>query len=123
MARAQDTGRLANIAMRSDDSGTHSDTVTSVPQQSRDVRRVRIVCVESDPTIYSMIERILISSSPAWSVGRYGTGAHALAALPTATPNVVLMSNELPDIAGIECANRLKRLVPKVHVVMCKLSR
>jgi two-component system nitrate/nitrite response regulator NarL len=29
------------------------------------------------------------------------------------------MSSELPDIPGVECTCRLKRLVPEIHIVMC----
>ena len=46
------------------------------------------------------------------------TGEEALQAVPQARPDVVLMDTNLPGISGIECTTQLKRMLPKIRIVM-----
>lgn len=46
------------------------------------------------------------------------SGAEALAQLPEARPEVVLMDILMPLMSGIECTARLRPLLPKVRIVM-----
>lgn len=47
-----------------------------------------------------------------------GTAEEALEVLPQQKPDVVLMDIQLPNLSGIECAARLKQLLPEVKIIM-----
>jgi len=51
-------------------------------------------------------------------VGAYPNAEQALREIPSKRPDVVLMDLGLPGMSGIECAQRLKRFLPKVRIVM-----
>ena len=61
---------------------------------------------------------------PSWksslcpSVCTCGTAEEALEVLPQQKPDVVLMDIQLPSLSGIECAARLKQLLPEVKIIM-----
>jgi len=61
----------------------------------------------------------LINESPGFRcVGAFATGEEALEAMPALAPEVVLMDINLPGMSGIECARRLKDLLPDVQVLI-----
>ena len=51
-------------------------------------------------------------------VSDYASAEDALAQLPAAKPDVVLMDINLPGINGVECVRKLKPLLPKTQVMM-----
>jgi len=51
-------------------------------------------------------------------VGAYGSAEEALQQFPRQPSDVVLMDINLPNMSGIECVSRLKRLTPGVQVLM-----
>jgi DNA-binding NarL/FixJ family response regulator len=62
---------------------------------------------------------VMLSGCPGFScVGTHRTAEEALAKIPREAPDVVLMDIELPKRSGIECVRELKRLLPKLPVMM-----
>jgi DNA-binding NarL/FixJ family response regulator len=60
-----------------------------------------------------------VNSSPGFRcVSKYGSAEVALKNLPADQPDVVLMDINMASMDGIECVHRLKKLMPKVQVVM-----
>ena len=60
-----------------------------------------------------------VNSSPGFRcVSMYGSAEVALKHLPTDQPDVVLMDINMASMDGIECVRRLKKLMPKVQVIM-----
>jgi len=51
-------------------------------------------------------------------VSEHGSAESALAALPAAKPEVVLMDINLPGLNGIECVRQLKPLLPDTQFLM-----
>jgi DNA-binding NarL/FixJ family response regulator len=51
-------------------------------------------------------------------LGAYPTAEEALLDIPRKKPHIVLMDINLPRMSGIQCVERLKEIVPEVHVVM-----
>jgi DNA-binding NarL/FixJ family response regulator len=61
----------------------------------------------------------LINAQPGLTcVGACASGEAALAQLPEARPDVVLMDINLPGMSGIECTVRLKQKVPAAQILM-----
>jgi DNA-binding NarL/FixJ family response regulator len=48
--------------------------------------------------------------------------AEALRGISEKAPDVVLMDIKLPGISGIQCVTELKRLFPKLQVIMVNIS-
>jgi DNA-binding NarL/FixJ family response regulator len=79
---------------------------------------IKIGIVEDSKTTRDGLATI-IDLSPGYScVCVCDTGEKALAQLPKHAPEVVLMDIQLPGMSGIECAGRLKKLLPEVQIIM-----
>jgi len=61
----------------------------------------------------------LIAGAPGFDcVCTCDSGEEALRLVPKYTPDIVIMDIQLPDLSGIECTARLKRLLPKTQVMI-----
>ena len=80
---------------------------------------IRIAVVEDDQTVRDGLQ-MLLNGSPGFScVAAYGNGEDAVAGLPAANPDVVLMDINLPGISGIECILALKeQKVPMLFIML-----
>ncbi len=81
--------------------------IVSTSQNIKDTV-IRIAVVEDDKTVRDGLQ-MLLNGSPGFScVAAFGSGEDALAGLPEAKPDVVLMDINLPGMSGIECIIALK---------------
>ncbi len=79
---------------------------------------IRVSLVEDNARFRAGLEK-LINSSPGFQCASvHGTGESAIADLPAAQPQVVLMDVNLPGMNGVECVRRLKPLLPETQIVM-----
>jgi DNA-binding NarL/FixJ family response regulator len=75
---------------------------------------IRVGIVEDDGPLRDAFARLIDASDGLTCVGAFETAEAALAALPAAAPDVVLMDINLPGMDGIEGARRLKDVAPAV---------
>jgi DNA-binding NarL/FixJ family response regulator len=81
-------------------------------------RLVQVAIVEDDDWLRADLARV-IGQSPDFKVlTAYRTAESALAGIPDARPDVVLMDINLPGMSGIECLRRLRAVCPEVQVLM-----
>ncbi len=80
--------------------------------------RIRIVVVEDSDTLRRNLERWLNRTPDFKCAGVCANGAEALKLVPEWRPDVVLMDIQMPEMSGVECAAQLKRLLPKVQIMM-----
>ena len=94
-----------------------SHAVTAPEEASEKPRIPRLALVDDDEGIHRFVNRL----------GKLGhltlvrsafTGAEALAHVPGDKPDVVLMDIRLPDMSGIDCAGKLKAILPEVPVII-----
>lgn len=79
---------------------------------------IRIAVVEDDKTVREGLQ-MLLNGSPGFScVAAYGNGEDAVAGLPAAKPDVVLMDINLPGISGIGCILALKEQKVPMQFIM-----
>jgi DNA-binding NarL/FixJ family response regulator len=71
-------------------------------------KSIHIAVVEDDKTVREGLQMLLNGSSGFSCIAAYGSGEEALAGLPEALPDVVLMDINLPGINGIECILKIK---------------
>ncbi|MEW6305965.1 MAG: response regulator transcription factor [Verrucomicrobiota bacterium] len=79
---------------------------------------IRVAIVEDNEDILSMLKKIVTRAGNLECVGTCPTGEAALKTIPGIKPQVVIMDLRLPDISGIECTARLKRMLPETQVLV-----
>ncbi len=79
---------------------------------------IKVSIVEDDDWIRENLATQIGKTKGFVCAGCYRNGEEALAQLPAAAPNVVLMDINLPKMSGIECVRQLKRLIPSVQILM-----
>jgi DNA-binding NarL/FixJ family response regulator len=80
--------------------------------------KLRLLLVD-DHIVVRMGLAFMINSQPDMSVaGEAGTGAEAVDLLTKAAPDVVLMDLRLPDMTGIECTAKLRKVNPDARIII-----
>lgn len=80
--------------------------------------QIRVALVEDNTRLRQQLAQ-LIGEAPGFTcVGACADAENALATLPAAAPDVVLMDIQLPGLSGVGCVARLKDRLPEVKVVM-----
>ena len=80
---------------------------------------MNIAIVDDDESTRLCFQDILQSSGGGFRLaGSFSTAAEALAEIPRLQPDLTLMDIRLPDLNGVECARRLRNLMPQLKIVM-----
>jgi DNA-binding NarL/FixJ family response regulator len=79
---------------------------------------IAVSIVEDDPQVRASLAK-LINSSPGYRcVSEHATAENALQDIPKMSPDVALMDINLPGLNGVECARRLKPILPATQIIM-----
>lgn len=81
-------------------------------------RLIRVALVEDDVQVRAGLQLLIDHSSTCVCAGAFGSAEEALARLPFLQADVVLMDIQLPGMTGIDCIRELKRLKPKLQIMM-----
>jgi len=79
---------------------------------------IRVSIVEDNDRFRESLSVMLAGCPGFCCAGAHRTAEEGLAQIPKSAPDVVLMDIELPKRNGIECVRELKRLLPKLPVMM-----
>jgi DNA-binding NarL/FixJ family response regulator len=74
--------------------------------------------VEDDRELRESVSMFLENAPGFRCIGAFATAEQALKEIPLLLPDVVLMDINLPKMNGIQCVNRLKKILPKLPVLM-----
>ncbi|HEY3761729.1 MAG TPA: response regulator transcription factor [Verrucomicrobiae bacterium] len=74
--------------------------------------------VEDDTKVRESLARLIDSSSGFKCVSHHASAEIALVEIPRVKPNVILMDINLTGLNGVECAGRLKPLLPNTQIIM-----
>lgn len=80
--------------------------------------RIKVSIVEDDRKISDGMAFLINSSETAQCISTHATAEDALRQIPDLQPNVVLMDIKLPQMSGIDCARKLKSLLPQMQILM-----
>ena len=86
--------------------------------KKRNPMSIRVSIVEDNNRVRTSLARLIELSDGFKCVSEHSTGEEALASLPGAKPEVVLMDINLPGINGVECVRQLKPVLPDAQIVM-----
>jgi len=79
---------------------------------------ISVAIVEDDRGTRQNLE-LLIGEAPGFRcLCACSSGEEAIRVIPQAKPEVVLMDIQLPNLSGIECAAKLKQLIPAIQIIM-----
>ncbi|MEY2407914.1 MAG: hypothetical protein QOF48_584 [Verrucomicrobiota bacterium] len=79
---------------------------------------ISVSIVEDNEQLRATLARVISRADGFQCLADYGSAEAALEDLSRRPPDVVLMDINLPGMNGVECARRLKELLPKTHVIM-----
>src|SRR5262245_26356825 len=91
----------------------------SAPEDPEDAERPvpRIALVDDDEDLLRYLTEL--GAAGHFSVaGTFRSGAEALDQLPKHQPDAVIMDIRLPDISGIDCARKLRTILPNLPIVI-----
>jgi DNA-binding NarL/FixJ family response regulator len=77
-----------------------------------------IAIVEDNTAVSSSLKKVLAESGEYDCVCVCPNAEEALRLIPKQEPEVVIMDIELPEMSGIECTARLKRLLPETQILI-----
>lgn len=79
---------------------------------------MRILVVDDNPAVRHYLRSIL-EQQTAWRVcGEARSGGEALQKVQAATPDVVLLDFQMPDLNGLDVAREIERLFPRMPILM-----
>jgi DNA-binding NarL/FixJ family response regulator len=79
--------------------------------------RVRLFLVDDHAVVRAGIRALLVAHDRLEVVGEADTGEEAVARVPAADPDVVLLDLSLPGMSGIAVARALRAVMPAVRLV------
>jgi DNA-binding NarL/FixJ family response regulator len=79
---------------------------------------IKVAIVDDDDGVRTKLAHAVARFGDCACVGQFASGEEALAQLPAAVPDVVLMDINLPGMNGIECVRQLKAAHPEIEFIM-----
>ncbi|MCL4179347.1 MAG: response regulator transcription factor [Verrucomicrobia bacterium] len=79
---------------------------------------ISVAIVEDDTWIRENLSRLIDEAPGLRCVASFTNAEKALARIPLEPPDVVLMDLNLPGVSGIECVRRLRRLLPRLQILV-----
>src|ERR1700760_3641686 len=79
---------------------------------------VRIVVVDDDENTRLWFKDVLHPTKTFSITGSFSNATEALEEIPRLQPDITLMDIRLPGLNGIECTKRLKRVMPRLKIIM-----
>src|SRR2546423_881462 len=78
----------------------------------------KVAIVEDNATLRQYLAELISNTPDHRCVCACGSAEEAIAKIPEARPEVVLMDIHLPGESGIACTAQLRQKMPDVHVIM-----
>ena len=78
------------------------------------MERPKVLCIDDSPDVCVLVQRLL---SPRCTVLAAGDGLQGIELAVDATPDLVLVDLQLPQLTGFEVATRLKSLMPEMPII------
>jgi DNA-binding NarL/FixJ family response regulator len=86
-----------------------------------DPNNLRILIADDHEIVRAGL-RALVASRTGWSVcGEAATGREAVAKAEAYGPDIVVMDIVMPDLNGLEATRKIRKMLPKTHVVVLSL--
>ncbi|WP_035613178.1 response regulator transcription factor [Haloferula sp. BvORR071] len=77
-----------------------------------------IAIVEDNHVVRGCLEELVNTIPNCECVGTFASAEEGLKMIPTLKPDLVMMDIHLPNLTGIECASKLKAILPELPILM-----
>ncbi len=77
-----------------------------------------VAIVEDNSAVSSSLKKVLADSGEYECVCISASAEDALKLVPKHEPDLVIMDIELPEMSGIECTSKIKRLLPETQILI-----
>jgi signal transduction histidine kinase len=104
-------------AREADVAGYVPGTLTAVPLEKQDSRRVRVVLVDDHAVLRSGLRKLLEDRPEIDVIDELSGGRDALEAADRLRPDVIVMDVAMPDMDGIEATRRIRTQNPEIRVI------
>jgi len=78
----------------------------------------KLVIVEDNHVVRGCLEELANSVPGCECVGAFASAEEAIRMVPHLSPDLAMMDIHLPNLSGIECASRLKEVLPNLQILM-----
>src|SRR5512140_1289319 len=78
---------------------------------------IRVLIVDDHPMVRRGLKSLLSSYSDIEIIGEAGDGVTALDKAVQLAPDIVLLDIQMPELDGVEVAQRLRRVAPKAKII------
>ncbi len=81
-------------------------------------KKIKVLVVDDSAVFRNIISTVLTTDDGVEVVGKANNGAMALKKIPLVHPDVITMDVEMPEMDGITALREIKKLYPKIAVIM-----
>ncbi len=81
------------------------------------MKAIRVLIVDDHPALRRGLKSLLSSYPDIQIVGEAGDGASAIQAVSQFSPDIVLLDIQMPELNGVEVAQRLRRVAPAAKII------
>lgn len=92
-----------------------SQRSTTAQPLSVPLGRAGVAIVDDDENLHVLVKAILNQTQEFCWVSSNASGEAALTGIPQSGASIVVMDIRMPGMSGIECARRLKALLPQLR--------
>jgi DNA-binding NarL/FixJ family response regulator len=95
-----------------------ADRLSPFHQQKKPSVNIAVSIIEDDEAVRQILTGWIDTAEGFHCLSTFGSPDKALASLPSAAPDILLVDINLPQMNGIECVRRLKPLIPETQFLM-----
>ena len=84
--------------------------------------RARMLLADDHRLMRNTIKNLLCARNPTWEICEAESGSDAIEKTIALKPDLVMLDVNFPDMPGDEAAQKIRKLLPAIKIVICSLG-